>query len=240
MSEPTSTPPNSPSTQSQTSQTTQPTTPIPASEKKVTSILVFEFDELLFQHHSKGRPFTNKFMPSDENIKMVNDAITSWLSKQDIVVIVTRCIQSELVQWFQRMINDKKFTFSISTSTQDTKGVLLVAPPDILYKAHLNETNYWAIWKADRISLLLEEYPNRPMFLFDTSEVNLYQIKIQNPMVHCILVDPEEYKHALSSANDWLDMVDHIEANKSDKLGTRNKRYSKRKYKKNKVLRNRK
>jgi len=232
-SNPSTTTPNSPIQPSNTSQTNQAQTtqtkPASSPEKKVTSILVFEFDDTLFSEHSNGRPITHKFMPSDENINMVNVAITSWLEKHNIVVIVTRCIQTELVQWFQRMINEKKFTFSIST--QDTKGVLLVAPPDILYKKHIHETNYWAIWKADRISLLLEEYPNHPMFLFDTSDINLYQIKTQNPSVHCIQNDAGDYKYVLSRATEWLDMVDHIEAKDTiEKLGKRNKRYSKRKY----------
>jgi hypothetical protein len=196
-------------------------------EIKPKYVLVFEFDKTLFPIHSHGHP-TKNFTPTDENITQINTFFSTWLKNGHTIIILTRSIQSETIQWCKTLLEQKKITFAVS-ATNEPNTVRIISPKDLLYKAHLQDDNYWPIWKADQMLFLQDEYKSQQMFYIDYLESTLQAVKLLNPSVNCIEVPEGDYMYALTKVNEWLDTLD-----KQGKKKRKTKKIKKSKSKKSK------
>ena len=197
-------------------------------------VLVFEFDKTLFPIHSHGHP-TKNFNPTDENIKQIDTFFSTWMKNGHTIVILTRSVQSETIQWCKTLFEQKKITFSVSPNNEPNT-VRIISPKDILYKAHLQNDAYWPIWKADQILFLQDEYKSPKMFYIDYLESSLQAVKLLNTTVNCIEVPEGDYMYALNKVNEWLDTLDKQGKKKRKTKKVRNQNQKKAKSKKSKKI----
>jgi hypothetical protein len=186
------------------------------------TLLLFDFDLTLIKGHSQGQPFTKleegEFQISHANLTLMNQNMKKWLKAGHKVVILTRCIDTEIDKFFFYYFYAGLIEFNTILGMDYIKGVPgaqdnmpdflgcvnIVAPNKTVYESHNNE-DFWTKWKAQRATELVAKYPGHRTLFLDDTLLNVEEMQIQVPSIWSKVVPAGNYEMTYKIANDTLE-----------------------------------
>jgi hypothetical protein len=190
---------------------TKPRAPLSIHKRVGKGLLLLDFDKTLIRGHSYGSPYTNSkkgtFSIDIENLKMMNEHMTKWLKAGHKVVILTRCVDTELQKYFDYMFVQGYTTFETVLGMSDAPNtVMIVAPDKYTYNAHLSNAEvWWAIWKAGRAGELLNMYPGHGTLFVDDGHANVSVMKAAFPSIQSHHIYPGRYEETYATVDEILE-----------------------------------
>jgi len=131
-------------------------------------ILLFDFDMTLIDKHSGGYPVKRNLTLSPDNIYTINTNFNDYQYLGCEIIILSRCVFSELNTFFNNMYKNKTFTF---------KKVEIIAPTEAEF-IFSDDTLYWAKWKANKGMRVYYDNPNSHILFIDDTLANVEAMHI--------------------------------------------------------------
>lgn len=106
------------------------------------ALLLFDFDHTLIANHSKGYPLKyynqGTFAINELNLKKINEEFNSFMKKKVNVIILTRCVDTEIQGFFEKILKENKVSFKTILNphlpfSEDTT-VTIIAPEINTYR----------------------------------------------------------------------------------------------------------
>lgn len=177
------------------------------------ALLLFDFDHTLIATHSKGYPlkFYNQgtFAINELNLKKMNEEFNSFMKKKVNVIILTRCVDTEIQGFFEKILKENKVSFKTILnprlpSSEDTTTVTIIAPDINTYRN--GDDVFFANWKREKAQEIINAYPSIPTLFVDDTEINVEEMKkIQS--IRSETVNRGDYNQTFEIANDFLNKM---------------------------------
>lgn len=183
------------------------------SHAKNEPILLLDFDRTLIETHSRGRPYTNwrreqnQFRIPEENIAMLNEQFLLYLSKNVNVVILTRCIDTEIKNLFDFLKSEGKVTFTTvlnpDLNSLSQTSITIIAP-DVVTYTNNDSDEFWANWKRDKAIEVKRHYKNSPAVFIDDTQINVDVMARDVQSIVSKHVTPGNYIQTFTIINEFL------------------------------------
>jgi hypothetical protein len=176
------------------------------------TLVLLDFDLTLTEHHSRGAPYSNFLngsFPFDlKNRTTIAKYFKEWMDAGIIIVILSRCVDSQLVALFEYLPVDfdwASFDYGCDNMTPSKpfcKTVWLMTPDIDLYgKEHSLE--FWAGWKYTHALLACYKFQPKMVYFADDTPTTIAKFQsvpeLEHPPFDCILAVPGAYESTLQS-----------------------------------------
>jgi len=161
--------------------------------------ILLDFDRTVTAGHSGGTRYTKTSPMDEKNKKAFVDNVNNWLSQGHNVGIITRGVDQQIFDYFERELQITPILNEFAT------GQVSIFAPDIVTFSEHDDVEWWAQHKVEQVRELLYiigffHKDNKSLFFDDTPE-NVNAMKARFPSMICQVAVKGRYEETFARVN---------------------------------------